>query len=58
MVALAGSQKAAGAQKLFKPSAQKFLEAVFRRITPPLDLVASPVATVLLAAGVVVLPLG
>jgi hypothetical protein len=28
------------------------------RITPPLDLVASPVATILLAIGAVLLPFG
>jgi hypothetical protein len=50
---MAGSKKAAGVQKLFKPSVPVFRRRQILRNTPPLDLGAPPVARVLLAVGVV-----
>jgi hypothetical protein len=58
MVTIAGTEKAAGVRKLFKPSAHSFLAAFILGIAPPLSLAAPPLATLLLAVGVVLPPLG
>jgi hypothetical protein len=65
MITIAGSKKAAGVRKLFKPSAKSFLAAAYPEDNPgtpappvPVDLAAPPVPIVLLVASVVMPPLG
>jgi hypothetical protein len=57
MVTIAGSKEAARVGKLFKHSVHSVLAAVYHENYPPLDLAASPVATVLLDVGVALPPL-
>jgi hypothetical protein len=57
IVSTAGSGKAAGVRKIFEPH-KVFRRPLIRRITPLLDIAAPSVATVLLADGVVLPPLG